>query len=170
MITFKKTNLNIITLFLFSQISYAQTVNLIKWNFPKSSELKTNNLVSEYSKFDFSEIWTFTKNSSIFWNHRKRSPKNKKIKFTSVKKDSSNPNKYLVSGKSKVKGTICDFSGTIILTEIKEVKRMRFGVDNEHADKGIQSQGVLVAKYELNEIPNNYIVEFLLVNYIQNGT
>jgi hypothetical protein len=56
-----------------------------------------------------------------------------------------------VFGKSFVKGTICDFNGIITLTEIKEVKELHFGVDDEYADKEIKSQGILIADYEFKE-------------------
>ena len=146
----KKMNRTIIILLLLSQISFAQKVDRIERNFPRSEELKAQNLVTEYNQFDFSNIWTETKNNRVLGiigeDHQRL-----KIKLSSVKKDSNNPNKYYVFGKSCVKGTICDFSGTIMLTEIKEVKELHFGVDDEYADDGIKSQGILVADYEFKE-------------------
>ena len=140
----------IIILLLLSQISFAQTIDRIEWNFPRNEELKTQNLISNYNQFDFSNIWTLTENKNVVGiigkDHQRL-----KIKLTSVEKDPKNSNNYFVSGKSWVKGTICDFSGTITLTEIKEVKELHFGVDDEYADKGIKSQGTLIADYEFKE-------------------
>ena len=140
----------IITLLLLSQISFAQTIDRIEWNFPRNEELKTQNLISEYNQFDFSNIWTLTENKNVLGiigeDHQRL-----KIKLTSVEKDPKNPNKYFVLGKSCVKGTVCNFSGIITLSEIKEVKDLHFGVDDEYADKGIKSQGTLIADYEFKE-------------------
>nr|WP_299384148.1 hypothetical protein [Allomuricauda sp.] len=145
-------NRTIIVLLLLSQISFAQTVDRIKRTFPRNEELKTQNLVSEYYQFDFSKIWTLTENNNVLGIIGKEHQR-LKIKLTSVEKDPNNPNKYFVTGKSCVKGTICDFSGTINLSQIKEVKKLHFGVDDEYADKGIKSQGVLIADYEFKENP-----------------
>ena len=140
----------IIILLILSQVSFGQTVDRIEWNFPGNEELQTQNLVTAYNQFDFSKIWTLTENNNVLGiigkDHQRL-----KIKFTSIEKDSNNPNKYFVSGKSYVKVTICDFSGTINLTEIKEVKKLHFGVDDEYVDKGIKSQGILIADYEFKE-------------------
>ena len=140
----------IILLLLLSQNLFSQKLDRVKLNFPTNEELKTENLISEYNQFNFSNIWIETNNNRVLGiigeEHQRV-----QIKLTSVKKDSNNPNKYFVSGKSCVKGTICDFSGTINLTEIREVKKLHFGVDNEHADKEIKSQGILVADYQFKE-------------------
>ncbi|MFV0530019.1 MAG: hypothetical protein ACK5MD_01080 [Flavobacteriales bacterium] len=55
----------IIILLLLSQISFAQTVDRIEWSFPKNEELKEQNLISEYTQFNFSKIWTLTENSKF---------------------------------------------------------------------------------------------------------
>ena len=44
------------------------------------------------------------------------------IHFTLVKKQKDNPNKYVVTGKTKVKSTICDFKGTITVTNARLYK------------------------------------------------
>jgi len=143
-------NQTFIILLLLSQISIAQTIDRIEWDFPRNEVLKTQNLVSEYNQYDFSNIWTLTENYNVFGIIGKEHQR-LKIKLTSVEKDPNNPNNYFVSGKSCVKGTIFEFSGTISLVEIKEVKALHFGVDDEYADKGIKSQGVLIADYEFRE-------------------
>lgn len=140
----------IIILLLLSQNLFAQTVDRIKWNFPRSEALKAKNSVIKYNQFDFSNIWTLTDNSNVLGiigkDHQRL-----KIKLISVQKNSNNLNEYFVTGKSCVKGIICDFSGTIYLTEIEEHKELHFGVDDEYADKGIKSQGILIADYEFKE-------------------
>lgn len=69
-------------------------------------------------------------------------------------KNPNNPIEYYVTGKSCVKNTICDFDGVITLAEIKEVKELHYGVDDEYANKEIKLQGILTASYEFKENPN----------------
>ena len=114
------------------------------------SELKAENVLDNYNQFDFSKIWSKTENDNVYGiigeEHQRI-----QIKLISIKKNPNNPNEYFVFGKSNVKGTICDFNGIITLTEIKEVKELHFGVDDEYADKKIKSQGILIADYEFKE-------------------
>jgi len=138
------------TLLLFTNILIAQSNEKFLNDFLLESELKSENALDNYSQFDFSKIWELTENNNVLGIIGKEHQR-LKIKLISIKKDQDNPNEYLVFGKSCVKGTICDFNGKITLTEIKEVKELHFGVDDEYADKGIKSQGILIAEYEFNE-------------------
>jgi hypothetical protein len=72
------------------------------------------------------------------------------IFFTSVKKDSTKKNVYIVTGKSKVKSNICDFKGTITLTDV--------GYYAPKSDNCIHPDslklGVVISKYKFPEDPN----------------
>jgi hypothetical protein len=140
-------------LLLLVNIAFAQSNKKFPAGFLPDDELKTENVLVNYNQFDFSGIWTQTENHFIFGiigtEHQRI-----KIKLLSVSKNSTNQNEYLVSGKSNVHETICDFSGTIKLTEIKETKKLHFGVDDEYRDKGIKSQGIAIAEYEFSENRN----------------
>lgn len=138
------------TLLLFTNISIAQSDEKFLTDFLLDNELKTDNVLDKFNSFDFSNIWTKTDNTSVFGIIGKEHQRIK-IKLISIKKDRTNSNKYFVFGKSCVKGTICDFNGKITLTEIKEVKELHFGIDDEYSEKAIKSQGVLIANYELIE-------------------
>jgi len=138
------------TFLLFTNITIAQSNEKFLTDFLLESELNSENVLDNYNHFDFSNVWTKTENSSVFGIIGKEHQRIQ-IKLISIKKNSNSPNEYFVFGKSCVKGTICDFSGIITLTEIKEVKELHFGVDDEYADKGIKSQGILIADYELKE-------------------
>lgn len=135
---------------LLTNISFGQTSNRFERNFDFKNEIKQENTIESFNSFDFSNIWTRTKNTLVIGiigeNHQRI-----KIKLITITKQSDNPNQYLVKGKSSVKGTICDFSGIITIVTIKEIKELHFGVDDFYADKGIIKQGVLVANYEFNE-------------------
>ena len=138
------------TFILLTNISIAQSSNKFLSDFLQGDELKPKNALHEYNQFDFSKIWTITKNYNVLGIIGKEHQR-LRIKLISIEKNQNDPDEYFVSGKSYVKGTICDFSGTIRLTEIKEVKELHFGVDNEYADKGIKSQGILIGDYEFKE-------------------
>lgn len=135
---------------LLTNISFAQSNEKFVTDFLFESELKSENVLVKYNQFDFSNIWTQTRNNNILGiigdEHQRI-----KIKLISIKKNQTNPNEYFIFGKSYVKGTICDFKGKITLTEIKEVKEMHFGVDDEYDNKGLKSQGILIANYEFKE-------------------
>ena len=146
----KKMKLLIWTLLLFTNITIAQSNEKFLTDFMFESELKPKNVLVDYNGFDFSEIWTQTENNNVLGIIGKEHQRIK-IKLISIKKDQTNPNEYFVFGKSCVKGIICDFTGKINLTEIKEVKELHFGVDDEYSEKGIKSQGVLIANYEFIE-------------------
>ncbi|MCF6279658.1 MAG: hypothetical protein L3J14_04860 [Flavobacteriaceae bacterium] len=138
------------TFLFFTHIAIAQSNEIFLTTFLLESELKSENVLGNYNHFNFSNSWTQTENNSVLGIIGKEHQRIK-IKLISIKKDTTNPNEYFVLGKSCVKGTICDFSGIITLTEIKEVKKFHFGVDDEYADKGIKSQGILIANYEFKE-------------------
>lgn len=141
-----------ILLFL-TNLSFGQTSKKFLSDFLLEDELNTKNVIGKYNHFDFSHIWTQTENHLVVGiigaDHQRI-----KIKLTSIEKNSSILSEYFVLGKSNVKGTICDFSGTIKLTDIRETKELSFGVDDEYRDKGIKSQGILIADYEFKENPN----------------
>jgi hypothetical protein len=150
-----KMNRFICILLLLTKISFAQTNEKFLSDFLLGDELDNQNVIAFYNRFDFSEIWNQTENYRIVGiigaEHQRI-----KIKLISVKRNSIIPNEYFVSGKTSVKGIICDFSGRIKLTEIKEAKKLHYGVDDEYKDKGIKSQGILIADYEFIENPKQH--------------
>jgi hypothetical protein len=137
----------------FANFSLAQTNERFLNDFFCEGELKNENFINSYNRFDYSFLWSQTENYKIFGiigeDHQRI-----RIKLISIVKNSTNPNEYLVVGKSNVKGVICDFIGTIILIEIKRYKDLHFGVDAEYKDKGIKSEGIIVAMYDFKESPN----------------
>ena len=138
---------------LLSGFVFAQSDKKFLKEFLAENELKSENLLTKYNHFDFSGIFTQTENYQVFGIIGKEHQRIK-VKLISVCKNSAKPNEYNVSGKSNVKGNICDFSGTITLKEIKETKTLHFGVDDEFKEKGIKSQGIVIAEYEFHENQN----------------
>ncbi len=111
----------IFLLMLLANFVFAQANKDFQIKFLQGEKLKKENFLARYNHFDFSGIWTQTENYLVFGiigeEHQRI-----KIKLLSVVKNAVNPGEYLVSGKSNVKGNICDFKGTINLKEIKEFK------------------------------------------------
>ena len=105
---------------------------------------------NRYLEYNFSALWTKTDNELVYGiigdEHQRI-----RIKLISIKRNQENPKEYFVVGKSCVKETICDFEGIVRISEIKTVKNLHFGVDNEYEKKGIKSQGILIATYEFKE-------------------
>jgi hypothetical protein len=106
----------------------------------------------QFVKYNFSDLWLKTDNRLVYGiigdEHQRIL-----IKILTAVKNPHNPLEYIIKGKSSVKDNICDFNGRITVQEIKESKRTSYGVDNEF--KGVsETQGVLIAKYELFENKN----------------
>jgi hypothetical protein len=142
----------IIILLLISNISIGQTLDRLKENFKLEIDYQSENVLDKYKSFeyDFSNIWLVTENQNVYGiigdEHQRIS-----IKLISVFRVSNRPFLYEVYGKSKVKDNICGFYGNIVIKEIREVKELHFGLDDEYADKGIKNQGILIADYEFYE-------------------
>ncbi|WP_432411175.1 hypothetical protein [Rasiella sp. SM2506] len=138
------------TLLLFTNITIAQSDKQFLSDFLLEDELKSGNQHQELKQYDFSNIWKNTPNEIIYGiigeDHQRI-----RVKLLSINKSFDNPNVYDVYGKSMVKGTVCDFFGTITIKKIKEVTELHFGVDNEYKNKGIKKQGIIIAEYSFNE-------------------
>ena len=145
----------LLLLLLLSNTAFAQSNEKFLSSFLLEDQLDTFNVLNKYVHFDFSDLWSQTKNYRVYGiigtDHQRI-----KIILLTIKKNSKSPYQYTVSGKSNVKGTICDFTGTINLTEIKQCKELHFGVDNKYKDKGLKSQGILIADYEFKEDIHQY--------------
>jgi hypothetical protein len=113
-------------------------------------ELNSKNEVTEFLKYDFSELWLKTENNLVYGiigDEYQRIL----MKFLTVEKNLNNNNEYFVFGKSSVKANLCEFVGKITIIKIQESKRKQFGVDDEFKNQGIKTQGLLTAKYEFFE-------------------
>lgn len=139
-----------LTAFIFiSFYNYGQE-NLCYKNILINNQVFKNNVINQYTNYDFSSLWTKTENNLVYGiigNDYQRIL----IKIIFAEKNLNNPNEYLVYGKSRVKEHTCDFIGKITLEKIQEFKNENFGIDNEYINKGITKQGLLTAQYEFLE-------------------
>ncbi len=140
----------LLILFLLQNISFAQTNEKFFNDFLLEDQLSHSNELDKFKDYDFSGIWTKTKNDLVYGiigtEHQRI-----RIKLISIHQNPDKPEEYLVTGKSNVKETICDFKGVIRITEIKEVKELHYGVDNEYENREIKTQGIITAQYEFEE-------------------
>jgi hypothetical protein len=74
--------------------------------------------------------------------------------FTTIKKNEPYAMKYEITGYSVVHNNKCDFSGSIVITQIREFKQMHFGADDKYKNAGIQSQGIAYGRYSFKENPD----------------
>jgi hypothetical protein len=109
--------------------------------------LLPDNFIEKYKTYDFSTLFLpQTEFIGFIGNDFRRIM----IKFFSISKDPTQLN-YKVVGSSLVLDNKCNFSGTIIIRQIREFKTLHYGVDDEYKDKGIKAQGLLIGDYFFNE-------------------
>ncbi|SDF06623.1 hypothetical protein SAMN05216464_112117 [Mucilaginibacter pineti] len=121
----------------------------------KNQELSNDRYMAEdvkdhFKGLDLSMLWTITENQFIYGfigNEHQRIY----IKFIKVTKSPSKAHVYEVFGKSMVKNNVCDFHGTITITNIRKVKFTSTGVDNEYKNKGIKGQYRTLGDYNFAE-------------------
>ncbi|KQB42455.1 hypothetical protein [Flavobacterium aquidurense] len=145
-------NIILFLLFSFTQNLFSQE-NLCRTSIWDNSELFQKNEIEKYANHDFSVLWNQTENNLVYGiigdNYERIL-----IKFISIKRNEKNKNEYIVHGKSAVKSNICDFTGTITILKIQELKKPKLGLDDEYKTAGIKSQGLLVANYKFVENKN----------------
>lgn len=144
--------LKILIILLFSNSIFGQE-NLCRTDILNGRKINSTNLLKNYIKYDFSELWTFQNNSNIYGiigNENQRIL----IKLLTVEKNIENPIEYFVYGKTSVKENVCEFVGKITIVEVQEFSEENFGVDDEYKNTGIQKQGLISAKYEFYENKN----------------
>ena len=144
--------LTIILSLLLSISVYGQTNQQIaKWEkqILNSIDLYKQEYKDSLEKYDLSTLWTHSDNS-IVYGYIGDNYQRIRIKIISATKDKNNSN-YNIIGKSMVKTNICQFSGTIKITNSRTFKNMHWGVDDEFKNKGIKKQGILIAEYHFTE-------------------
>ncbi|OCX53474.1 hypothetical protein BEL04_04010 [Mucilaginibacter sp. PPCGB 2223] len=113
----------------------------------QTNQGKTNKL--NIDQYDYSKIWTHTDNQVIFGfignNHQRI-----RVKFITVSRDPNDMGLYNITGKTMVKGNICDFTGTITIAAFSKYSKASYGVDNEYKNK-VKAQYGLTGLYTFYE-------------------
>lgn len=113
-------------------------------------QLQHENVKAEFEDFDFSTLMI---PKGDFLGYIGDDFRRIKVFYTSIQKDTHNPDLYLVKGVTVVSNNKCDFSGVITIKEIRELKEMKLGENDVFADAGFKAQGVLIADYIFKENP-----------------
>jgi hypothetical protein len=108
------------------------------------------NLIQNFISRDFSKLWTKTANENVYGFIGDQYQRIR-VKFISVKKIPATAT-YTVTGKSMVKTNICDFTGTIVITDIFKLQSNSYGVDDQYKNKGIKGRFVMKGNYIFAEI------------------
>lgn len=142
----------LLLIILFASVAYGnQTDEWIKqleqpsWH---SHELKPENYKSKYINYDFSKL-LMPRNK--FLGYIGPNYKRIRIQFQSIRK--SKPDTYNVKGTAVVGKNTCVFEGQIIIKQIRELKQMHFGCDDEFINAGFKAQGLLLGEYKFKENP-----------------
>jgi hypothetical protein len=144
----------IITLFTLS-LSGQQTnewLNTVE-NKTDHGELLKENLRDQYLKYDFS---TLILPKSEFLGYIGPVFRRLRITFNSIIKDTVDPKYYRIKGSSEVNNNICNFTGYILIQQVRLFKTLYWGVDNEFKEKEIVSQGLIIGEYNLQELISQY--------------
>lgn len=116
----------------------------------RNKELSKKEYWKNILKYDFGSLWTNTDNSAVYGfigpNYQRI-----RVKIISAEKDGKNPDIYTVSGKSMIKKNVCPFSGTIKIIKARAYRKMHWGVDDAYKNKGIKTQGIIIANYRFSE-------------------
>jgi len=137
-------------LVLFSQQTIEWVDNIEKLKFPIHSELKPDNKLTEYLNYDFTDLLM---PNSEFLGFIGEDFRRIQVIFEKIQRSDQTKNLYFISGSTTVFNNKCDFEGTIVIDQVREFKKMHFGIDNIYQDSGLIAQGLIIGKYHFNENP-----------------
>lgn len=143
----------LLTYFVFFHISFAfaQTeAEKFKNEELNNKELSRNELKDQLIKHDFSSLFTHTDNSVVYGfigdNYQRI-----RVKIIKITKDDLSPYIYHIYGKSMVKNKLNEFTGSIKISNIRKLKSISYGVDDEYKNKGIKGEFIIVGEYRFSE-------------------
>lgn len=113
-------------------------------------ELAAKELKADLVKHDFSKLFIHADNS-IVYGFIGDSYQRIRVKIIKVTKDSLLVDTYHVYGKSMVKNNIDEFTGAIKISNIRRLKNMSYGVDDEYKNEGLKGEYIILADYAFSE-------------------
>ncbi|RYD88583.1 MAG: hypothetical protein EOP54_27020 [Sphingobacteriales bacterium] len=116
-------------------------------------EFRTTTIYEESLKFNLSSVWLTTPNKFVYGFIGAKYQRIK-VKFISIKKDTTDPSVYYISGKSVVKNNIADFTGSIKIKKI--LKRNHPSPDQdvvyyEYTKRGVKTFYEISGAYTFSE-------------------
>jgi len=121
--------------------TYVQTVLADKALLPAERK-------QDYLGYNFAPLWLQTHHSAVFGIIGARYQR-LHMKLLTATKDPTAPGRYRIAGKSKVNNTVCSFSGTLTIRNVREWK-----VKSTRCDETVspaRKEGILLADYRLAE-------------------
>lgn len=118
------------------------------------SRLNSTNQLKKYAVYDFSHLWLQKQDAMLGYigKHYQRFS----IHFNSIIKSKKYPGVYLVTGKTKVKNNINDFTGEIVLLHIRDmnltVKKERLENHKYVMSQPLDEDTAIYDRYEKNRL------------------
>jgi hypothetical protein len=98
----------------------------------------------DFEQYDFSKLWVKNYSLGYIGNNFQRMY----MTFEKVQKKSAT--EYSVSGVSKVKKNVCNFTGTFKILEYRQLKEFHYGIDDVRIDD-VKNQGYVFAEFIIEE-------------------
>jgi len=138
-------------MFFYCLCSFAQTeVQKFKETQFQDKHMLKMELKDQLIKNDFTKLFMQTDNSVVYGfigeNYQRL-----RVKFISVTEDTSLSDTYIVYGKSMVKNNICEFHGSIKITNIRKLNITQHGCEDEEKYKGFKGQFFILGDYTFSE-------------------
>lgn len=141
-------------LFFYSFVALGQSeAQLFKKKTLNNKFLSSTELKSQFIRYNFSSLFNQTDNSMVY-GFIGNSYERIRIKFITVIKSNVSSDTYYVYGKSMVKTNICEFHGTITISNIRQVKTTSTGIDESYKNTGIKGQFIITGDYSFLENKN----------------
>jgi hypothetical protein len=136
--------LNLPLLLLIATCSFAQeNSEKFKAEILRDDDVEKKDIKNEMITYDIAGLLTKTRHNAVLGFIGKEYERIR-IKFISVIKNKDKPDQYFIYGKSMVKDNVCDFQGTLTITNAYAVKGSEFK-DTK--------QGILIGTYSFFENP-----------------
>jgi hypothetical protein len=138
---------------------WSAPVVLIVWTFFASALGGQNQAATQHkfdvtSKYATNDLIAFLKPRSAFIGFIGTNYQRLQIVFTSLKRDTDNPNVYRVAGYDIVMKNRCDISGEITISRIEMGAPNNYDEEGGYDTAGRKWQGTIEARYQLREDPS----------------
>lgn len=123
-----------------------------------SAEIKPAEKLSQYTRYDFGPLWTQTSNETVV-GFIGPNCQRLRVKILTARRDSADGMRYYLTGKTQVAGHTNSFSGTLVLRQVRELRKLE-PITEAAPNAAIQAfrlarqEGFALADYELHEEPN----------------
>jgi hypothetical protein len=111
-------------------------------------DLRPGNKLSQYAGYNFGPLWMETANDAVL-GFIGPDYQRLRVKILTVRHDTADPTRYLLTGKTQVAGHISSFSGVLVLRQVRELRKLATRIDETVSPA--RREGILLADYELRE-------------------